>query len=155
MVEDGRGYLSNNIMDFFNIQRAFQQKQERKWDTLYWCVDLHGVIIEGKYNLNNEGAQIYPGAIEVLSFLTKRPDQKLILWTSSHAESVKNVLFWLASSGIRFDYINENPECPNTVLCDFHQKFYFNILLDDKAGFEGNKDWFVIKQILISIGEWK
>ena len=40
----------------------------------------------------------------------------------------------------------------NSVHC---AKFYANVILDDKAGFSGNEDWFLIEKELKRIGEWK
>lgn len=143
-------------MTIFNIERAFQQKKERNWPKLFWCIDLHDVIIAGKYNKFNVGAELFPGAQEVLQNLYARSDMCLILWTSSHNDALKNITDRLYFSyGIKFHYFSENPECPNTELCDFSKKFYFNILLEDKSSFDGpGGDWNLIKQELIRIGEW-
>jgi hypothetical protein len=138
------------------ISKAFEQKKSRKYDKLFWAIDLHDTVITGKYNKFNEGAEIYPCAAEVLNYLYSRSDMCLILWTSSHKEALDKTLPMLeAWAGIKFHYLNENPEVPSTELCDFKSKFYFNILLDDKAGFNGNQDWITIKKTLKSIGEWK
>lgn len=142
-------------MNIFNIQRAFEDKKRRNWEKLFICIDVHDVILEGKYNLMNEGAAIMPNAQRVLKQWSDRKDISLILWTSSHKAPTDVVLHWLKLVGINFDYVNENPECQNTELCDFSKKFYFNILLDDKAGFVGETDWFLIEQELRRIGEWK
>jgi hypothetical protein len=136
------------------IKRTYEQKNVRGWKTLFWCIDLHDVIIEGTYSKFNEGRKLAPYAGRVLRFLTgeadglRREDSGLILWTSSHEEPVADILKWLESEGIKFDYVNENPECPNTELCDFERKFYFNILLDDKAGFNWKTDWAEIDRAL-------
>jgi hypothetical protein len=142
-------------MNVFNIRRAFQQKREKNWDLLYWCIDLHDVVIEGKYNLYNEGAKIYPNAREFFQWAQKRDDMVLILWSSSHNHALFKTLNNLREQGIEFDYFNANPEEADTKLCDFSKKFYFNILLDDKAGFEGETDWGLIIEELKAIGEWK
>ena len=55
---------------------------------------------------------------------------------------------------IKIDFINENPLCPNTELCDFSGKFYMDILLEDKAGFVGETDWGTIKCTLEQFGQW-
>jgi len=52
---------------------------------------------------------------------------------------------------LNFNAINCNSECPNTSLCDFQDKFYFNFLLDDKAGFDGAKDWREIYEALTNV----
>jgi hypothetical protein len=142
-------------MNVFNLERAFLDKTRRNWNKLYVCIDVHDVIIEGKYNLMNEGADYCPNALAVLRNLSKRWDIVLILWTSSHLEPTARLLKKLDDEGAVFKYVNENPECPNTELCDFRRKFYFNVLLDDKAGFDPKTDWFLVEQELRRIGEWK
>ncbi len=142
-------------MNIFNIQKAFEDKKRRNWEKLYVCVDVHDVILEGKYNLMNEGASFMPNALKVLQNLSKRSDMVLIMWTSSHDAPVESLQKLFKSNGINFPYVNENPECPTTALCNFNKKLYFNILLDDKAGFVGETDWFLIEEELKRIGEWK
>ena len=142
-------------MNLFNIERAFQDKAKRNWEKLFVCIDVHDVILEGKYSLMNEGANYMPNAIKVLRQWSDRKDMCLILWTSSHITPTTKVLEDLEKQGVHFDYVNSNPECPNTALCDFDKKFYFNILLDDKAGFVGETDWFLIENELRRLGEWK
>jgi hypothetical protein len=147
-------------MNLFNIERCFKEKQKRGWTRIYVCIDVHDTILEGKYNLFNEGASYMPNALNVLRQWTKREDICLILWSSSHIGPISKVYDGLLKEGVKFDYINSNPECPNTELCDFSKKPYFNILLDDKAGFVGNDgngggDWLLIEKELKRIGEWK
>lgn len=139
------------------VYNAFRKKQERGWDKwpkIYWFVDLHDVIIRGTYTRNNEGKEFYPDGKEVLRWLTNRKDMCLILYTSSHQDAIKDILAWFAEYSIHFDYVNENPECKNTDICDFTDKPYFDILLEDKAGFNGNKGWIDIKNALKDLGEW-
>jgi hypothetical protein len=142
-------------MNIFNIERSFSDKKRRNWEKLFVLVDVHDVILEGKYNLMNEGASYMPNALNVLRNWSKREDMVLILWTSSHVAPTAKVLDGLTKEGVHIDYVNENPECPNTELCDFRKKMYFNILLDDKAGFFGETDWILIEKELRRIGEWK
>lgn len=142
-------------MSPFNIRKTFEDKAKRNWEKVYFCVDLHDVVIEGKYNRMNEGAEFGPNAINVLQQLSYRKDIVLILWTSSHDDAVKAILNKMKDSGIEFRYVNENPECPNTELCDFNKKLYFNILLDDKAGFSIDSDWFLVESELKRVGAWE
>lgn len=141
-------------MNHFNIERAFQDKTRRGWEKLYWAIDLHDTVISGKYNRYNIGSKIYDGAPEVFHWMRGRSDMVPILYTSSHNDAIQNELEKLRHAGIWFQYINENPECPNTDLCDFSAKFYFNILLDDKAGFVGETDWYIIQHELKRLGQW-
>ena len=141
-------------MNIFNLERCFEEKKKRGWTRIYVCIDVHDVILEGKYNRFNEGAEYFPNALNVLRRWTEKKEICLILWSSSHNDAISKVYDNLAKEGVHFDYINSNPECPNTHLCDFGKKFYFNILLDDKAGFEGKTDWFLIEKELRRLGEW-
>ncbi len=140
-------------MNVFNLERAFRRKRETNWPFLYISVDLHDVIIEGKYSRFNEGANLLPGAREVLRYWTERPDIKMTLWTSSHPDAITDICVRLFKEGISFDWVNENPECTNGHLCDFGRKWYADVFIDDKGGFEPD-DWALIKQELIRIGEW-
>jgi hypothetical protein len=78
----------------------------------------------------------------------------LILYTSSHRDSIDDILSWLKKQGIVFDYVNCNPECEDNGLCCFRDKFYFDVMLEDKAGFNGDSDWTGIKGTLMELGEW-
>ena len=141
-------------MTVFNIERTYNDKRIRRWPNVYWCIDVHDVILEGKYKTNNDGAQYLPNALKVLKFLTNKPETVLILWTSGHIGPTAKVLEDLEKQGIRFKYVNENRDCPNDHLCDFTKKFYMNIVLDDKCGFE-NDDWFLVEKELKRIGQWE
>jgi hypothetical protein len=145
-------------MTVFNIERAFNEKKRKGWEKLYWSIDFHDVIVKGTYTRFNDGKEFYPFAHEVLKNLCNRrerlDDTRLILWSPMHEDAMREVDRWLIRNNIIFDFVNANPECGNTELCDFSKKFYFNILLEDKAGFEGEKDWQLIKSELIRIGEW-
>ncbi len=141
-------------MNLFNLQRAFEQKRARKYDRVYFAIDLHDTVIPGTYTRYNENRRIYPDCQRFFQWAKNRNDIVLILWTSSHRDSVDEVLHWLRLHGIEFDYINENPMEPSGALCDFSSKFYFSVLLDDKAGFDGEKDWTNIINELKRIGEW-
>lgn len=139
------------------IERAFRKKIQggwHKWPNMYWAIDLHDVIIPGTYTKNNDNREFYPHAKEVLKWLSNRKDMRIILFTSSHEDSITDIDSWLLKNHIAFDYFNSNPECANNALCDFSKKFYFDILLEDKAGFDGMEDWLVVKNTLIDIGEW-
>lgn len=125
-------------------------KEQRGWNRIYWSIDLHDVIIEGKYNKFNDGRELAPFCREVIQLLRTHDENCLILWTSSHAGPIIDMRSWLSSQGVTLDYINANPECQNTDLCDFRQKFYFNICLEDKAGFDWRTDWKDIYEMLIT-----
>jgi hypothetical protein len=67
-----------------------------------------------------------------------------------------DIVNWLQEKhSIIMDHIGTNPECESNDLCDFTNKLYFDILLEDKAGFDGMHDWQKIKDTLIELGEWE
>lgn len=129
-------------MDIIKAIQIAQKKQvERKYESLYWCIDVHGVILTPTYELNNSGATYYPYCLKTLKILSDLPDQKIILWSSSYMQQLNIVRRNLEDEDIDIDFLNSNPDYTMTEICDFSQKFYFDILLDDKAGFEAGSDW--------------
>lgn len=140
-------------MNIFNIERAFRTKEERQWKFMYWVIDVHETIFPNHFE-TIEFPEMYPYAEEVLKFLSKTEYIKIILFTSSHLKYRKELKSWFVGKDIKIDYVNQNPECPTTVVANFDSKFYFNVLLDDKAGFEGKCDWLTIKNELIRLGKW-
>ena len=87
---------------------------------------------------------MYDNAKEALQLLTKRKEVKLILFTSSYPPAILPVVEMMEDNEIFFDYLNENPEVENTATGYFNDKFYYNIFLDDKAGFDPYEDWQAI-----------
>ena len=132
------------------IKDMYQKKADRGWDTLYWLVDVHDTIIKGSYDTKDEFAETYPYCFAALQLISDRTDCKLVLWTSSRKKYAKSFMKWMEEYRIDFDYFNRNPECKNTETGDFSKKFYFNIILDDKSGFEPDNDW---KEVLGSMKE--
>jgi len=137
------------------IKTAFQRKKEKNWPRLYVAVDMHQTAITPTWSRLNEGAQLYPDAVEVLQQWTRREDICLILWSPLHDDALAAVVKLMDSHVIRFDYLNENPEIVTGELCKFDRKWYMDIGLDDKFGFDAEKDWTRIKDTLIEIGEWR
>ena len=87
---------------YFSILEAYKLKQERKWEKLYFAVDLHGTIIEpGRLVKLN----VYPEAKMGLRFLSKVPDITLILFTSTMPELLKDFYSWCELNQIKFSYL--------------------------------------------------
>ena len=51
---------------------------------------------------------------------------------------------------IHFKYVNENPDIDSSKgnFGYYHQKFYFNALFEDKAGFNPITEWYQIYSLL-------
>lgn len=116
------------------IERAYSTAIERNWETIFWCVDLHGTVLKANYS--NDSFEFYNEAVaNHLREISQYPETKIILWSSIYEEDLSEVLELFETNGITVDYVNGNPEVPNTKTGNFEDKFYFSILVDDKAGF--------------------
>lgn len=123
------------------IYRAYDTAKAKKWDMIYWAIDLHGTMVKSTYKSEEE--EFYPMVKECLKELSKSDKIKLILYTCSYEEHMEKLMDELRNEGIIFDYLNENPECKDTEYGTYKKKPYFNVLLEDKAGFEPS-DWYII-----------
>ena len=110
-------------------------------------VDIHDTILRACYD-DEETYDYLPSAKQALQMMSLRKDICLILWSSSHHDKLMEYTRHFLDDGIRFDYINENPEVDNTRLQNFEEKLYMNVGLDDKFGFDGETDWKIVCQVL-------
>ena len=131
------------------ISKMFDHSFEKEWFITYWVIDLHGTIIKPNYK---DTAEYYPYAKQVLQILSKRPDIKLILYTSSFPNEIEEYLKKFEEDEIHFDAVNENPgiSSNNGNFGFYEKKFYFNEMIEDKAGFDPDKEWRFIYDFLIS-----
>ena len=125
------------------IERAYRTARERNWDSVYWAIDLHGVCFPTNYTKHEYKMVNYETWLGLLT-ISHRPESKIILWSSAHDDEVANIIEYFAARDIKIDYFNSNPEIKNTHTGNFEKKFYFSILLDDKAGFDPTTDWQII-----------
>ena len=129
------------------IIAAMNRKTERHWEKIYVIVDIHDTIVHACYE-RAETFDYFPSAREALQLMTSRDDICLILWSSTYREKLAMYLARFAADGIRFDYVNANPEVTNTALSDFEAKLYYNVGIDDKFGFEPETDWTSVLEVL-------
>jgi hypothetical protein len=118
------------------------------WRKTYWAIDIHGTILKPTYEKGVLSTEFYPIAKEVLQTLTKDPKVSLILYTCSYPEEISDYLRFFRSHGIRFNYVNENPEINEGAYGYYDRKFYYNVLLDDKAGFDPERDWAGVNRVV-------
>jgi hypothetical protein len=141
------------------FENAFDVMESRNWDCIYVAVDVHDTIFRSNYSDSLLPDEFVPNAIQALKFMTRINQIKLILYTSSSMEHCLQYVEILKEGGIKIDYINENPEVPSKGYADFSSKFYFNVLIDDKAGFDSKSmssynDWsLLIEYLKKKIGE--
>lgn len=128
------------------INRAYKLLETRD-DTIFWCIDLHGVCLASNY-ISNEYAFINEECLEALRLISNDKVSKVILWSSCYPSEYEHIINFFNQNDIRVDYFNENPLCWNTEYGNFDKKFYFSILLDDKAGFDPSVNWQEIIEFL-------
>ncbi len=124
------------------INDEFDKMLKRKWSYIYFAVDLHGVVFKNNYN--GLATEVYDDALEALKIIGNHSNVKIILWTSSTQEDIAIYRSFLEDNGIAIFDVNRNKDVTttnNSAVGTFDSKFYFNILLDDKAGFEPENDW--------------
>lgn len=130
------------------IDTCLRLAREKKWEKTYWAFDIHGTILKPTYRPNEISREFYPGAKEAMRVLSQRTDIVRILYTCSYPHEIAQYLAYFEEHGIRFHYVNENPEVANGGYGYYVDKFYFNVLMDDKAGFDGERDWIEILKTL-------
>lgn len=150
--------MSNIIKSF---EDAFGRSKAKGWDRIYVMVDLHGTIFKPCYH-NEEKFEYYPWAKKTLQLMSKfKLDEGkytfnivLILWTSSTNESLMPYFEKFKNDEINFSYINENPDvvalASDPKSSSFINKYYFNVGLDDKFGFDPEHDWAEIYKFLFN-----
>lgn len=123
------------------IEKAYQKAESRNWNRIYFAIDVHDTIVKSSYS-SGELEFINESAKHAMRLLSERPEVVTILWSSMYEYDFNlNVKSFFESEGIIFDFINENPMEQSNSYADFGKKFYFSVLLDDKAGFDPDVDW--------------
>lgn len=136
-----------NIIKTF--QKAFELKYLRNWDKIYVLVDVHDTIMVGmKPEPSGENLVWYDKAIEALKLMQERGDICLIMWTGAYPLRINTYRAILAQKGVKFDYENENPDVDYSEFYCVDSKIYFNVGIDDRFGFEPEKDWDEIVRYL-------
>lgn len=122
------------------IDKLLKEKDEKGYKTIYIMVDIHNTILVPSFD-KEETYDYFPYAKETLQLLSNCDFIKLIMWTSSYNEKIEMYLKHFKENGIEFDYVNENPEYQNLSFACFDTKFYYDIGIDDKFGFDAEIDW--------------
>lgn len=129
-----------SIIDAISYQ--FELARTRDWDRTYWAVDLHSTLILPNYErMKAEDVVYYRNADVAMRMLSARPDVRLIMYTCSWPREIEEYQRRFEADGIHFDWVNVNPEVDQTEYGYYKDKPYFNVLLDDKAGFNPSEDW--------------
>ena len=129
------------------IKKALLLKEERGWDHIAIAVDLHGTVFKSTY-APGLATEYYPHAKECLQELTKRPEILMYMYTGT-PEALRykyESVFFQHNIDIDVDAgaIMKKMNIKNNEFQNFNDKPYFNVLLEDKAGFDPMMDWLDI-----------
>lgn len=133
------------------VKRAFEKARQRGWKKLYFAFDIHDTIIKSNYDKSVLPTEIFVEAEYILKTISKRKDIIMILYSCSHPEELEKYVEFFKTKEIYFDHVNENP----SIMTDhkgygnYDKKMYFDVLIDDKAGFDPEIDWFSLNNVLI------
>ena len=128
-----------------SINDSFELAKKKSWKRVYWAIDLHGVIVKSTYDSSIPDT-FFSKALPTLKTLSKRTDICLILHTCSYPATIDKYLEIFRSLGVIFTYANENPEIKDNEYSCYVNKVYYNVFLDDKAGFDPETDWDVVEE---------
>jgi hydroxymethylpyrimidine pyrophosphatase-like HAD family hydrolase len=130
----------------------FDLKEKRNWEKTYWFFDIHGTILKSNYSYGNTPKEFYPYAKETLQFLSKLSDIDMAIYTCSHPHEIQEYVNLFNENGIKFKFINENPEVAtqNNGYGCYDKKPYFNVLFEDKAGFDADTEWKEVLEFMKS-----
>lgn len=133
------------------FETAFDRAKKQNWNYIVVLVDIHDTIFKACWN-DPENYEWLGKAKETLQLMTKMPNIKMILWSSSYIGRLADYINEFTNNDICFDAINENIEgTTNTKLACFDEKPYFSVGIDNAFGFEPEKDWNNIYNYLIQI----
>ena len=122
------------------IEKVFNGLNNSSFKCIYIMVDVHNTILKPTFD-KKETFEYFPYAKETLKLLSDNENIKLIMWTSSYGEKIQMYLKHFEENGITFNFVNENKEYGNVSFACFDTKFYYDIGIDDKFGFDAENDW--------------
>ena len=128
---------------FKYIQNVLENREKNGYEYIYILIDIHNTILVPSFE-KEETFQYYKNAKKALQMLSNCQFIKLIMWTSTYQDKIDMYLKHFNQNGIHFDFVNENPIMKNISFGCFDTKFFYDIGIDDKFGFEPENDWELI-----------
>lgn len=133
------------------FEAAFNRAKKNDWDYIVVLVDIHDTIFKACWD-KPENYEYLGKAKEALQLMTRMPNIKMILWTSTYIDKLVDYMYKMSDDYICFDAVNKNIEgIENTKLACFDEKLYFNVGIDNAFGFDPERDWNQIYNYLIQI----
>ena len=145
---DAKYNTDMNLMKY--IESTFDKQKRGMFDTIYIMVDIHNTILVPSFE-KEETFKYFNFAKETLKLLSEMKNVKLIMWSSLKDDKTDMYLTHFRENGIIFDYVNCNPELKQLPYASFTNKFYYDIGIDDKFGFEAEEDWYPFFKFLNDI----
>jgi hypothetical protein len=130
------------------INKAFDNAKKKNWDKTFWAFDIHETMVRPNWSTEEISTVFYPYAKEALQAISQRADITRILYTCTQPQEIDKYLDFFSKHGIHFHYVNENPEVKTKKYGYFEKKPYFNVLFEDKAGFDAESDWKEVLKII-------
>jgi len=116
------------------IQRAYEKFNTCHWTKIYIALDIHGTVANPDYK--DVSSKLYRSALEPLRAIASLPEVSIILYSCCHPADYNKYYALFERYNISILDFNKNSEVHNTETGCFDSKFYFSVLIDDKAGFE-------------------
>jgi hypothetical protein len=123
------------------IASCLQLSRSKGWARTYWAFDVHGTVLKPTFAGGELSTEFYPFAREAMQLLSTKKDIVRIMYTCSYPHEIIEYIKFFESHGIHFHYVNENPDVCAGAYGHYDRKFYFNVLFEDKAGFDPFTDW--------------
>lgn len=121
------------------IENSFKRAKEKNWEYVVFLIDIHDTIFKSTYS-NIENFEYLGKAKEALQLMSKRPDIKIILWSSTFNKS--KYILQLYKDNIIIDAFNRNINgIENTEIACFDEKPFFAVGIDNAFGFDAEYDW--------------
>ena len=125
------------------VERMYRRKAEKGYSKVFIYIDLHETVMLPNYK--NNDIVYYSYAKETLQLLSKLDNVVLGIYSSSYHKSIAQYQKEFKKEGINFIYFNANPEVQDTEYgCFSKGKFYFDLLIEDKAGFDAETEWKIL-----------
>jgi hypothetical protein len=132
------------------IKNCLSIAKQKGWKKTYWAFDIHGTMLRPTFKSGVVSTEFYPYAREVMQLLSLKKDIVRVLYTCSYPHEIEQYIEYFKKHGIYFDYINENPDVCAGAYGHYERKFYFNVLFEDKAGFDPLTDWKLVLDLIQS-----
>lgn len=116
------------------VQKAYDRFNTCEWNRIYIALDIHGTVANPDYT--DVSTKLYNNAVEPLQVISNLPEVSIILFSCCYPTDYAKYYSLFEKHNILIQDFNKNTEVHNTETGCFDNKFYFNLMIDDKAGFE-------------------